>query len=298
MGINDQENNRMDVKQQVMDFYNQVGWCEIGDGVYQNATHEDLRPVSRDYIHRCHMRVNRHIKNAGKYLLDAGSGPIQYPEYLEYSKGYEYRVCADISMIALQEARKRIGDHGLFVVADVANLPFRTGSFDGVVSLHTIHHLPLQEQAAGYQEIYRMLADGSSAVVVHGWGRSSFMMFFKRIFNFRQSVKRFLHLSQPLQKIGFEDDTEKQLSQQPGGTYVIKNDAAWLKQTLGKSMPLKIFTWRSVNVWFLRTFIREQWAGRSFLRLLFWLEECFPILFGKIGQYPLIVIGYKGKLKN
>ena len=39
-----------------------------------------------------------------------------------------------------QEARKRIGAHGLFVVCDVANLPFRPDVFDGVVSLH---HPPL-----------------------------------------------------------------------------------------------------------------------------------------------------------
>ena len=53
-----------------------------------------------------------------------GSGPIQYPEYLTYSEGYQYRLCLDISIVALIEARKRIGEKGLFVVADVSNLPF------------------------------------------------------------------------------------------------------------------------------------------------------------------------------
>ena len=132
----------LEVKQQVRQFYDQVGWQEVSEGVYQNARYEDLRPVSREYIHRCHLRVSRHIQPAGRFLLDAGSGPIQYPEYLEYSKGYQYRVCADISHVALQEARKRVRDHGLFVVADVADLPFKPDAFDGIVSLHTIHHLP------------------------------------------------------------------------------------------------------------------------------------------------------------
>jgi ubiquinone/menaquinone biosynthesis C-methylase UbiE len=77
-------------------------------------------------------------------MLDAGSGPIQYPEYLEFSKGYQRRVCADISFVALQEARKRIGDHGLYVVCDIANLPFKSAAFEGMVSLHTIHHLPYE----------------------------------------------------------------------------------------------------------------------------------------------------------
>ena len=59
-----------EIKQEVREFYNQVGWQEVSDGIYQNAAHEDLRPVSRDYIHKCHMRILRHIKPGGKLLLD------------------------------------------------------------------------------------------------------------------------------------------------------------------------------------------------------------------------------------
>ena len=167
-------------KAQVREFYDQVGWQEMSEGYYQNATYEDLRPVSRQYIHDCHLRVLRHLKPGGHLLLDAGSGPIQYPEYLEYSLGhsgapnYQRRVCLDISSVALQEARKRIGDaasggHGLFVVADIANLPFRPDTFDGIVSLHTIHHLPFEEHLRAYQELHRVLAPGASAVIINGW---------------------------------------------------------------------------------------------------------------------------------
>ena len=106
------------VKQQVRDFYDSVGWRQIGEGLYQNARYEDLREVSRRYLQRCHMRVARFLPSEGRYLLDAGSGPIQYPEYLEYSKGFRYRVCLDISRLALLEARERIGAHGLYVIED------------------------------------------------------------------------------------------------------------------------------------------------------------------------------------
>src|SRR5512137_25918 len=105
---------------EVKDFYNQVGWQRISPELYQNAIYEDLRPVSREYIERCHLRVNRHIVKEGKYLLDAGSGPVQWPAYLTYSEGYQYRVCMDISLVALQEARSRLGDKGLYVVGDIS----------------------------------------------------------------------------------------------------------------------------------------------------------------------------------
>ena len=90
------------IKQQVREFYDQVGWQLVGEDVYQNARYEDLRPVAHDYIHRCHLRVARHLKPQGTYLLDAGSGPIQYPEYLEYSRSYQYRVCVDLSQTAIK----------------------------------------------------------------------------------------------------------------------------------------------------------------------------------------------------
>jgi SAM-dependent methyltransferase len=133
------------VQQEVRQFYDAVGWQQVSDGVYQNAQYEDLRPVSREYIHKCHLRINRYLRHSGKYLLDAGSGPIQYPEYLSYSEGYKYRICLDISIVALKEARDRIKNQGLFVVGDIAQLPFKNGSIDDVVSLHTIHHLPPED---------------------------------------------------------------------------------------------------------------------------------------------------------
>jgi hypothetical protein len=83
-------------KQQVREFYDQIGWSQVGEGLYQNARYEDLRPVARDYIHLCRLRVNRYIASRGDFLLDAGSGPVQWPEYLTYSEGYRFRVCLDI----------------------------------------------------------------------------------------------------------------------------------------------------------------------------------------------------------
>lgn len=281
----------LEVKQQVRQFYDQIGWQEVSAGVYQNARYEDLRPVSRDYIHRCHMRVLRHLKPEGRFLLDAGSGPIQYPEYLEYSKNYQFRVCADISHVALLDARKRTGDHGLCVVTDVANLPFKPGVFEGIVSLHTIHHLPSDEHVPAYQELYRVLADACQAVVVNGWGDALIprllanpMRWTNRIIGILRRIFGVAppeHPAKPQQDAG----QKKQKS-----TFVRKYGADWLKEQLSPLMPFDIYVWRGVSVKHLRTFIHHRWGGRVLLKLLFWLEERFPRFFGENGQYPLVVI--------
>lgn len=283
------------VKQDVRQFYDDIGWKEIGEGVYQNARYEDLRPVSWDYIHKCHLRVGRYLSRTGKYLLDAGSGPIQYPEYLEYSQGYQARVCADISIVALAEARQRIGDRssggqGLFVVADLANLPFRDDTFDGVVTLHTIHHLPLEEHSQAYKEVYRVLSPSRTAVVVNGWQDSLLMRFFVVPIKWKNRTRKWLKRTIDNLRNGQLTAENPKPKTKVKGTYVIKHDADWLKSEIGSIMQLDIFVWRSVSVRFLRGYIFPHLGGKWLLSKLYDLEERFPHFLGEHGQYPLIVI--------
>ncbi len=285
-----------DVKQRVREFYDSVGWKQVGSGLYQNARYEDLRPVSREYIHRCHMRVNRYLKKTGKFLLDAGSGPIQYPEYLEYSSGYQYRVCLDISFLALDEARERIVSHGLFVVGDAANLPFKREAFDGVVSLHMVHHLPAVQQRQAFDEFHRVLAPGGQVVVVYSWGEHALIVrltrpFIRFAFSLQRGYGRLRQKSEgitPQAEIQSHDGNTQPA--QATGTFTYKHDYHWVRQELRNLPDLRVVVWRSVSTSFMRAFIFRRLLGRWWLRLLYWLEERAPHLFGRIGQYPMILI--------
>jgi len=284
-----------EVKQQVRNFYDQIGWKLESDGFYQNARYEDLRPVAKEYIEKCHLRVNRHLVKNGKYLLDAGSGPIQYPAYLTYMEGYQYRLCMDISIVALQEARKKIGEKGLFVVGDVAHLPFKDNSFDGIVSLHTLHHLPLDEQKIAYRDIHRVLNTGRNAVVVNGWTKSKLMAQWSWLLRLMDRVGNLvlkLRGKKQDQTDGAKAKTKKEetgIQKKQTGTFVEKLNAEWLRQEL-KEMDFDIYVWRSVSVKFLRAVFHTALGGKFWLRVLFFFEEKFPKYFGENGQYPLIVI--------
>jgi SAM-dependent methyltransferase len=226
--------------------------------------------------------------------LDAGSGPIQYPEYLTYSKNYDYRVCLDISRIALKEARERIGEHGLFVVGDIARLPFAKNTFSGIVSLHTIHHLPGEEQERSFLELHRVLRSGGKAAVVYSWGLFSPLM---RIF--RAPIRWIRILRTKLRGQDREDGGRETASQQnrrsrdarlhAAGTFTFKHDYGWVRERLEALPGFEIRVWRSVSTAFLRTFIHGKALGRFWLRIVFVLEELAPRFFGRIGQYPLIL---------
>jgi len=283
------------VKNAVKDFYDSIGWREIGDGLYQNARYEDLRPVSREYIHRCHERVRRHLPKTGGYLLDAGSGPIQYPEYLEYSVGFGKRVCLDISNLALKEARSRIGDHGWFVVGDIANLPFRSDSFDGLISLHAVHHLPPDEQTRSFREFARVLTPRHTAVVVYSWGeRALLVKLAKWPMRWANTAAKLIGKlrgrdAAPRLPSGRNLDRDSEKLIKASGTYTYKHGYSWVRDQLGNLPGLDVLVWRSMSTAMLRAFIRERLFGEWVLRLVYSVEERFPRLMGRVGQYPMII---------
>lgn len=282
------------IKRQVREFYDRVGWQCVGECCYQNARFEDLRPVTQEYIHKCHMRVTRHLAPKGEFFLDAGSGPIQYPEYLEYSKGYRWRVCVDLSVLALQEARRRLGERGCYVVADVAHLPFKPASFDGIVSLHTIHHLPQEEHLQAYKGIHRLLMDGANAVIVNGWRDSLLMKLVDPLMKLAAFLigiyRRMRGSAANAGEARFCDQDEFEGDVLPQKTHTVRQTYEWLMSEVTVRMPVEVYPWRSVSTPFLRTFVHRRLGGRWLLRAIYRLEEWLPRFMGRYGQYPLIVL--------
>ena len=283
------------LKAQVRQFYDSIGWRQIGEGLYQNARYEDLRPVSRSYLRRCHRRVARFLPRRGTYLLDAGSGPIQYPEYLEYSQGFRYRVCLDLSRRALLEARQRIGDHGLYVMGDLADLPFRKQAFEGVVSLHTVHHLPLTEQEAAFRGFLRVLRPGGRSAVVYTWGDASPLM---RVSTpLVRAANGLLARLRRLRRGGGPAARGPAAAEEllaARGTHTFRHDYTWIRDRLGDLPGLEIRVWRTASTAFLRALIHGPLLGALWLRMLFQCEEWAPRLLGRLGQYPLIVFEKPG----
>jgi SAM-dependent methyltransferase len=240
------------------------------------------------------MRIKRYLAPSGKYLLDGGSGPVQYEEYLTYSEGYQYRVCMDLSLVALQEARKRLGEKGIYINADIANLPFRSDVFDGIVSLHTIHHVPIEEKVDVYKGLHRCLKPGRTMVTVDGWSEVPLAKPMQFLMHVANRIRRWTGKEAAVMPDGSSasqaSTEEKKPEQEPVGTFVLKTSARWFHGVMKGVLPYEIRAWRSVSVRFLRSVIQPEWAGRFWLNVLYRLEEWFPHYFGEKGQYPLIVI--------
>lgn len=263
-----------DIKQEIKSFYDQVGWQkeENEDPQFKDAIDsEDLRSVSEEYINQCHLRIHQHIAPKGKYLLDAASGPIQYPVYLNYSRNYQYRICADMSLTGLLRAKEKLGNKGIYILCDITNLPLQSDQVDTVLSLHTIYHVPQGQQQSAFEELYRVLKPGGQSVIVYSWGKHSVLM---KVFLLPfKLVKRALNV----------------FNQKKPPLYFYANSYSWFGQEIKNKYNTQLYVWRSVNVPFLKIYIHKFLAGRLLLRLVYWLEEKCPKTMGRIGAYPLFV---------
>ena len=285
-------------KKILQDFYDQVGWLkgEEDTSQYIDAVKwEDLRPVVSDYTHRCHLRVNRYIQNSGQYLLDAGSGPIQYDEYLTYSQGYNYRICMDISLLALKEARKKLGNRGIYILGDIANIPLQDSVVDGAVSLHTIYHVPADEQINAFRELYRTIKPGTSAAIVYSWSNSSLMKVFLFPRRLQKAFRNFIGKVKSVIKKIIRWKGKSQIvvkSNAPENPYHHTFDYWYITKKLA-DLNIAIFPWRSVGVPFMKIYIHPNFFGRKIMDLVYNFEEKSPSLAARIGQYPIIVLSKK-----
>ncbi len=270
-------------KKAVQNFYDNIGWQRPDDDHFVDTIrYEDLRPVSQEYYHACHLRVNDFLANQGDLLLDVASGPVPHLEYLTYSENYSHHLCVDLSTTALKEAGIKLGQKGLYVLGDITKLPFPNDSIDGIVSIHTIYHVPQDEQEGAFREIWRVIKPGSTAVVVYHWGDHSLLMNVSLFpYHIYRALRKLLrHLRSRLIPTG--ESIEPKL-------YFHAHDYQWVTKHLS-DLNHEIVSWRSVSMEFLQFYIHERLFGRQILHAIFWLEGRFPSPLGRLGQYPMIIL--------
>jgi ubiquinone/menaquinone biosynthesis C-methylase UbiE len=154
------------IRESVREFYDTCGWrLEEGRGEYQNdLLHGDLSEIAKEYDKSCEARYWKYFEDGGRFFLDAGCGAKPKKQL---GKNFQRHVCTDISRIGLTEARQKLGNRGLFVVADLAALPFKDNVFDGVVASYCLYHLGKDSQISAMKEFYRVIRTKKNILVFY-----------------------------------------------------------------------------------------------------------------------------------
>ncbi len=104
----------------------QTSFWDLADRAYEDAVEA--------------IALKRLLPQKGKLMLELGAGAGRNtPRYA----GYDRVVLVDYSKTQLQQAQARLGtsEQYIYVAADVYQLPFVEGLFDGATMIRTLHHM-------------------------------------------------------------------------------------------------------------------------------------------------------------
>jgi SAM-dependent methyltransferase len=254
-----------------------VGW-EANEGITEDAKRwEDLRPYAREYVGKCRRRVLAYIPESGENMLDMASGPIQYKEYLEYSRNFKKRYCVDLSSGALESAKNKIGEHGEFLHGSFFDILLEENFFDCAISLHTIYHMDKDRQEDAVRKLVKVTKPGKPVIIVYGNPNTLMNLPLRAA----RRIKYFL--KKPAVTMKKAEDASLYFYAHPIGWWHRFNDIA----------GIKIVPWRSFGSDDQKRLIPDNRIGKMMFDNLFNLEERFPDFFVKHFQYPMIILTKK-----
>jgi len=274
-------------KKRVLDYYNEINY-KIKDSLllYEDSPKwVDFREVSSKYIRTSFTRASRFYPPTGKYILDIASGPIGLPEYMTLCDGYEYRICVDISINALLQAKKNIEKtekRGIYICGDITNIPIQDNSVDTVLSQHTLYHIPKNNQKTAVNEMYRVAKLDSKIVIIYSWFYHSWFM--NLSLNFIQLYRILRHIAGKIYVRIFPSKPR---------LYFYPHSPRWFKKSFDFSKDIEFFCWRSTNKYFMKLYIHNWLFGINILNKLINIEDKYSKFMSRFGEYPAIVITKK-----
>ena len=258
--------------------YNEVGWETEGEITEDAKRFEDLRECAKEYVSKCRLRVLKHIPDKGKNILDMGSGPIQYKEYLEYSKNYEKRHCVDFSSKALDAAERKIGDHGVFLCGNFLEINLEDDFFDCAISLHTLYHIDKNKQEGAVRKLIAVTKPDGPVIIVYSNPRVPIKYLASPLRLFKK-IRRLLR--------GTKKDKGKEFD-----LYFFAHPIKWWDRFRDVA-NIQILPWRSLRSDDQKVLMPNNTFGKKMFDMLFNMEEQFPDFFVKHFQYPMIILQKK-----
>jgi ubiquinone/menaquinone biosynthesis C-methylase UbiE len=254
------------VEESLRAFYDSKGWKSDGAHSLDASLWEDTRPCAQEYISACRLRICEYLPPNGEVLLDAASGPVQYPEYLAYSRNFTKRVCVDLSAEALQQAKAKLGARGEYLHCSILDLPLPSAFADATISLHTIYHIEAGAQEAAVRQLLRVTKPGQPLLVVYANP--------DRLSSRLARLARWLRGTPALPQ---------------GEIYYHAHPLAWWRRFSDEAV-VDTVTWRTLTAKVSRFLVPDNSFGVILLRGLLALERRFPRALLPFAAYPLIIL--------
>jgi ubiquinone/menaquinone biosynthesis C-methylase UbiE len=274
-------------KKRVFDYYNKINYKIKNSLKTFEDSHKwiDFREISSKYIKNSLIKASKFYPPTGKCFLDIASGPVGFQEYMALSDGYEYRICVDISVNTLIQAKiniEKAGKKGIYICGDITNIPFCDNSVDTIISQHTLYHIPKNDQKTAVEEMYRVAKPDSKIVIIYSWFYHSWFM--NITLNIIQIYRILRHFSGKIYIRLFKSKPR---------LYFYSHSPRWFKKSFSFSNNIEFFCWRSTNKYFMNLYIHKLLFGKQILNKLIEIEDKYSRFMSHFGEYPAIIITKK-----
>ena len=240
----------------VSSFYNSIGWKTENNITEDSKRWEDLRDCAAEYNIKTRLRLLDYIPKKGDKILDMASGPIQYSEYLEYSKNFNKRYCVDLSTEALKLAKHKIGNHGVFLNKSFFDLDLKKNMFDCSLSIHTIYHIDKDLQEKAVRKLLKVTKPDHPVIIVYSNPKNIISLIISKFKYIKNLFKNSNAINQNNQK----------------NLYFYNHSIKWWNR-FKKEFEVKIYPWRLLSPKVQKKMIPDNIFGKFFLRILFFLEQ-------------------------
>jgi ubiquinone/menaquinone biosynthesis C-methylase UbiE len=249
----------------VYKFYNSIGWKKKNKFFKDANISEDLRFYSREYVSKCRKRILRYIPSKGMNILDFASGPIQYKEYLLYSKNFCFRHCVDFSRDAIKFAKLKIGNKGKFYCKDFLKIKFKKNYFDCILSLHTIYHIDKTKQKKVIEKLLSISKKNAPIIIVYS-NPNTIIDKIKLLISYKKLKKN--------------------------DYYFFCYPITWWRQ-FEVNANIEFYPWRSLSSTHQKFLIPNNFLGKIIFKILFYIEDRFNNFFIKNFQYYTVILKKK-----
>ncbi len=153
-------------EEKVRAFYDQYGWVVKAGASGEDTLFRDFSPPYYPYHQRVIARTMACFADLGGRLLVAGGGDM--PEsHVAIARQFSDVTCLDISKVAIDIARNKLGDRGEFVVGSILDIPKSADYFDASYCAHVIYHVDETQQGKAIRELIRVTKPGGRVVVIY-----------------------------------------------------------------------------------------------------------------------------------
>lgn len=269
-------------KQRIFNYFNEIQYHEFeGQHIYDDANDfVDFRPFLLPYTQHGFYNCRQYLASSGKYYVDVACGPVAFKEYIHLADDFDCRICVDLSLNALLQAKKNLALHGrpgIFICGDLTSIPIKDGIADAVLCQHALFHVQKKMQLKAMQELVRILAPGKKAAIVYDWFYHSWLM--NLTLGPYQVYRIVRHYAGKIYARVFRKNK----------LYFYAHGPAWFKKN-NPGRRISFYVWRSINIHFSRIYLHKGLGGEKLVNYIWKKELANPQKMGRLGEYPIIVI--------